>query len=357
MNSDQDSKVQAAMTTDDDQIKPLIVEDSELADPLDSVPPEDVIVTPKPRRGRGWMAVVALVLIGGLGFAAAWFDVLKLRGEDPVPALQAQVSALAEQVAAGEAVLAAVKAQVAAGDVSALSARVDALEQVPAGDGSVTTANFATLAGSVAALKDQMGRLTGVAADDASVRAAVDQAMADWTAARAAEADATVEAAQVKAVQVDAVQRIRAAALSGAPYGDALVALDGLAVDAVISGGAEAGLPTLAALTETFPDAARAALDVARRAEVGEGFAAQLGNFLDIQTGARSLEPREGTDPDAVLSRTEAAVKAGDLATALTELAGLPVVGRAEMADWIAQAEKYQAVEVALAALSTSVGL
>ena len=368
MKNDQDSKVQAAMTAGEDQMKPLVVEDAELAEApveggeaLDGLPPEDRVATPAPRRGRGWMVVVALVLIGGLGFAAAWFDVLKLRGEDPLPGLQAQVSALAEQVAAGEAALAAVRAQVDAAepgaDVSALAARVEAIEQLPAGDGAVTAANFAALAGSVAALKDQVGGLSGVPADDASVRAAVDQAMADWTAAQAAEAEAAVEAARVKAGQVDAVQRIRAAALSGAPYGDALAALDGLAVDAVIRNGAEAGLPTLAMLTETFPDAARAALDVSRRAETGEGFAAQLGNFLDIQTGARSLEPREGADPDAVLSRAEAAVKAGDVATALTELAGLPEVGRAEMADWIAQAEKYQAVEVALAALSTAVGL
>ena len=375
MKNEQDIKAQATMTADEDQTKPLVVEDAELADApedvaetLDGLPPEDAVVTPAPRRGRGWMAVVMLLLIGGLGFAAAWVDVLKLRGEDPVPGLQAQVSALAEQVAAGEAALAAMKAQVETADpgadVAALAARVEAAEaqlevlaQAPAGGGSVTAANFAALAGSVAALKDQVGGLSGAPADDAMVRAAVDQAMADWTAARAAEAEAAVEAARVKAGQVDAVQRIRAAALSGAPYGDALAALDGLAVDAVISGGAEAGLPTLAALTDSFPDAARAALDASRRAEAGEGFAAQLGNFLDIQTGARSLEPREGDDPDAVLSRAEAAVRAGDVATALTELAGLPEVGRAVMADWIAQAEKYQAVEVALAALSTAVGL
>ena len=364
MNSDQDIKAQATMTAEEDQTKPLVVEDAELADApeevgeaLDGLPPEDTIVPPAPRRGWAWMGVVALALIGGLGFAAAWFDVLKLRGEDPLPGLQAQVSALAEQVAAGEAALAAVKAQVEAADVSALAARVEAIEQAPAGDGSVTAADFAALAGSVAALKDQVGGLTGAPADDASVRAAVDQAMVDWTATQAAEAEAAVEAARVKAGQVDAVQRIRAAALSGAPYGDALAALDGLAVDAVIREGAEAGLPTLATLTDAFPDAARAALDASRRAEAGEGFAAQLGNFLDIQTGARSLEPREGADPDAVLSRAEAAVKAGDVVTALTELAGLPEVGRAEMADWIAQAEKYQAVEVALAALSTAVGL
>lgn len=365
------------MSADEDQMKPMAVEDAELADAPEEVAeagsaasPEDVTAPPKPRRGRGLMAIVALVLIGAMGFGVAWFDVLKLRGEDPVPALQAQVSALADQVAAGDAALAAMKAQVSAADpavavaVAGLAARVEAAEaqleaiaQAPAGNGSVTAANFAALSASVSALKDQVSGMNGAPADDASVRAAVDQAMTDWTAARAAEADAAVEVARIKAGQVDAVQRIRAAGLSGAPYGDAMAALDGLAVDDVISRGAEAGLPTLASLSDAFPDAARAALDASRRAEVGAGFGAQLGNFLDIQTGARSLEPREGDDPDAVLSRAEAAVMAGDVATALTELTGLPDVGRTEMADWTAQAKTYQAAEAALAALAAAVGL
>ena len=189
-----------------------------------------------------------------------------------------------------------------------------AMAEAPVGDGSVRPANFAALAASVETLKAEVGGMAGAPPDSAAMRAAVDQAMADWTEAQAAEAAAAVDAARVKAGQVDAVQRIRAAALTGAPYADALAGLEGLAVDDLIRGGAEAGLPTLASLTDSFPDAARAALDASRRAEVGAGFGDQLANFLDVQTGARSLEPREGDDPDAVLSRAEAAVKAGDVA-------------------------------------------
>ena len=60
--------------------------------------------------------------------------------------------------------------------------------------------------------------------------------------------------------------------------------------------------------------------------------------FLQNQLGTRSLEPREGNDPDAVLSRVEAAVRQGDLSAALTEIEALPEAGRAEMADWEAAA-------------------
>jgi hypothetical protein len=53
---------------------------------------------------------------------------------------------------------------------------------------------------------------------------------------------------------------------------------------------------------------------------------------------ARSVIPREGDDPDAVLSRAEAAVKGGDIDVALTELEALPEVAQEAMADWTAKA-------------------
>ena len=80
----------------------------------------------------------------------------------------------------------------------------------------------------------------------------------------------------------------------------------------------------------------------------------RIGAFLLAQTGARSLEPREGDDPDAVLSRAEAALAAGDLATVMTEIGTLPEAGQAEMSDWIALAEQRLAATNALGALAQS---
>ena len=58
--------------------------------------------------------------------------------------------------------------------------------------------------------------------------------------------------------------------------------------------------------------------------------------FLQDQLGVRSVAPKDGDGADAVLSRAEASLKAGDLAGSLAELQALPEAGQAEMTDWIA---------------------
>ena len=92
-----------------------------------------------------------------------------------------------------------------------------------------------------------------------------------------------------------------------------------------------------------------------RKAVAGSGIGERLGAFLIAQTGARSLSPHEGTDPDAVMSRAQAAVDAGDLARALQELGGLPEAGQAMMSGWITGAQKRIAAADAVAELAQSV--
>ena len=70
------------------------------------------------------------------------------------------------------------------------------------------------------------------------------------------------------------------------------------------------------------------------------------------QLGARSVQPREGSDPDAVLSRAEAAVRDGDLSEALNELDNLPEDVQSAMADWLADARARVAAEAAINDLS-----
>lgn len=324
----------------------------ELAEPqpAETVAPEDPIADAQPRRrGRGpILAVLALVVVG---FAAAWFDVAKLRGPDPLPALQAEVDALGARVAQADA-----QSQ----EIAALAARIDGLakvlESTPAPvAGDVSASSFADLTNAVAALKAELAAIKATPGSAAAgdIRAEVDRAMAAWADEQSAKLQADSEAAKAKGATIEAVQRIRAASLSGAPYADSLPALSGVSVDPLITGQADTGLMTRAQLAEAFPDPARRALDASLRASDGGGF----WGFLRIQTGARSLEPREGDDPDAVLSRAEAAVIAGDISGALSELDGLPAEGQAQMADWVSQAEQYLATEKALTALAASVGL
>ncbi|PJE34836.1 hypothetical protein CVM52_20190, partial [Pseudooceanicola lipolyticus] len=70
--------------------------------------------------------------------------------------------------------------------------------------------------------------------------------------------------------------------------------------------------------------------------------------------GARSVEPRAGDDPDAILSRAEAAVSTGQLQQALDELAALPDAAKPALADWIDSAQRRIAAKQAATALMQS---
>jgi hypothetical protein len=129
---------------------------------------------------------------------------------------------------------------------------------------------------------------------------------------------------------------------SGASYRAAVVDLrssTGEGIAPVLEDHADGGVVTLAALLESYPDSAREALAKAREDKVDAGTGNKLGNFLKTQFGARSVEAREGTDTDAVLSRAEAALKAGDLSAALAELDTLAEGPKTVMAEWVAQAQ------------------
>ena len=323
--------------------------------------PEPAPEPARPRR-RGGMALLALLLLGSAAVAFAWHDPLHLRGGN---AIRAEVAALtarldASETAAGAladrlAKLEAAPAPVPPEALVALEQAVNdnraalaALQQAPGAGDEVSSMQVAVLAQAVEELKRQVAGLSATPGSPGDIRAAVDAAMDARAAEQEAEARALAEAAERKAARADAVARLLAAARAGAPYADLIPALEGLPLDPVLQEAASAGLVTQKALVEGFPGPARKALDASLRATGGEGIGDRLYTFLRIQTGARSLEPREGSDPDAVLSRAEAAAGAGDIAGALEELAGLPPEGQAEMADWTAQAQQWLAAGKAL---------
>lgn len=331
--------------------------------PLPEPAPEPV----RPRRRRG-MAVLALLLLGGAAVAFAWYNPLRWRGDNP---LQTEVAALTARLEASEtaaraleqrlAKLESAPAPVSPEALAALEQAVQdnraalaALQEAPGAGDEVSAVQVAALAQAVEDLKRQVAGLSATPGSPEDIRAAVDAAMEARAAEQAAEAQAVAEAARKQAARADAVARLLAAARAGAPYADLIPALDGLPLDPVLQEAASAGLVTQKALAEGFPAAARKALDASLRATGGEGIGDRLYTFLRLQTGARSLEPREGSDPDAVLSRAEAAVETGDIAGALEELAGLPPEGQAEMAGWSAQAQQWLAAEKALADLAAA---
>ncbi|NAZ37803.1 hypothetical protein [Rubellimicrobium sp. CFH 75288] len=221
--------------------------------------------------------------------------------------------------------------------VEDLEAARDALEEARA-----------AMAESLERLEDESARALGTAADALS-RAEAAEARAEAVAAEAEAARSRAEAAEAEAEARAALARIAAALETGAPLAPALEELreSGAAPPPAFEAAAETGLPTLAALRADFPAAARAALERARAEgllDAGGGAVA----FLRGQFGIRSTLPREGDDPDAILSRAEAALAANQLDEALREIAALPDPVREALRPWLDRAEARAAAEAAL---------
>jgi len=153
---------------------------------------------------------------------------------------------------------------------------------------------------------------------------------------RAREMEDSAEETAEATMRRAALSRIQTALDTGGSFADALADLGatGVSVPEALSRHADGGIPTLTDLQAAFPQAARAALAAARSEAVGSGETGGLTAFLRTQLGARSLEPREGDDPDAVLSRAEAAARDGRLIDALAEIEALPKVAKAELSNW-----------------------
>lgn len=237
--------------------------------------------------------------------------------------------------------------------IATLAARIDALDTatVPP-DLAVIEARLAALETSgtldqgqlteaMAPMHERLDRIEGSIA--ARIEAAVLQALATAQTRQNEQVQALevaqhdLEAAQTRLEARAALSELIAAAETGRAAEAALVTLAAAtdlppALDAF-----RGGLPTLGALQESYPAAARAALAAAPGTEESSTTDRLIG-FLRSQTGARSLAPRDGDDTDAILSRAEARLRAADLPGAVNEIDTLPDEPAAAMAAWRAQA-------------------
>ena len=161
--------------------------------------------------------------------------------------------------------------------------------------------------------------------------------------------EATANAARAAAGQ-NALAAITAAIASGASYSEQIKALQDAGISDLPDGltaAAADGVPTLASLQASFPDTAREALGASRRAG-SSGEEGGVGSFLRRQLNARSVVPRDGDDPDAVLSRAEDAVRNGNIAAAVSEMDGLPADAQTAADAWLRDARTRAAAEAAV---------
>lgn len=327
--------------------------------------PDETGTTPQaPQRKRRGLAWVIWPLLGGALAAAAGYGVAQYVPNGwpmaSVVTLQTQVAELSDQVQALQADLQKADARLAsletapapqsdAGQIAALELRLAALESkpMPAGTDSAALDQLRT---EVAAIKTN-----GAAVMSAQVQADLD-AKVQATEAKLTAIEQSAQAQAAATLTRAALGQIAAALDSGAPYPSAIAALAGADIAVVLTDNATAGLPSLQALQASFPDSARTALEAALRANMGESWSERVGNFLRTQVGVRSLTPRDGPDPDAILSRAEAALTAGDVAQALAEIATLPTPAQDALSAWRVRAQLRLDAQAALAALLAKAG-
>lgn len=294
-----------------------------------------------------WPFVLGGVVAAALGFAASEANLLGFRadGSEVRVELERQaddISAL-QDAAPPEADLSGVEQEIArlSEAVQSFEDRIVALEDRPvasSGDGGDASAYAAEFEQMQASLQQQRSEIEGLLANAQSIE------------------EATAEAARAAAIQAG-VSKVTAAISTGSAYDGALNDLREAGVDDLpqpLVDGAADGVATLGNLQGRFPDAARDALAAARASGQDGVENGGVTAFLRRQLGARSVQPREGSDPDAVLSRAEAAVRDGRLSVALNEIDTLPGEAQSAMSDWIADARARAAAEAAVNDLSQS---
>lgn len=377
------------------------IADAELvSDALADRPTETAPPPPVRRRGGGAFlgTVLGGILAAGAGFGLArmvpggWpvqgnsaLEAQIKAQEDSLAGLKAQLSDLAarpvqdstEEIAALKSELQKMIADSAAvvdpvpmiaeatGDIqasiAALDGRLTEIEKRPVG-GAGAGVSSAAIAAYDRQLQDLRAQIAAQNGQGSDIAAQIEAVAADAKAQLAAAAQdaerlkAEAEAAVQTATTGAAMGRIRAAIEAGGPYAGAVADLTalGMQIPPDIAGLAETGVPTLTELQRSFPAVARDALSAALRAQTPTGWGDRLTAFLRTQTGARSLSPRDGTDPDAVLSRAEGLLADGDIAATLAELGTLPAAAKDVLAPWVTEAESRQKAIAALSALSAA---
>lgn len=319
-----------------------------------------LVPVPAPQRSIFWPLVFGGLVAAVLGFIAGRGDQLEpylpasmQRAQSDLTPIEEQLATLTETATAQAAKIEALENQPAStADIGALSQALDDLQtrlaDLEARPVAAPSANDGVEAAEIAALREALD------AQQATLDAQRTDIAALLEKTDAAEGIARSEASSLLARA--ALNRVVTAVETGDTFTPALGDLEEtlpVEIPDALRVAAETGVPTLSVLQSDFPEAARAAL-AAARAEIPEAEVEGLGGFLRRQLGARSIAPREGSDPDAVLSRAEAALRDGELATALGELEALPEVARTSMQGWLDAANARQAAEDAAKALADS---
>ena len=389
----QDSEPEAREVEPMPEAKPVVTPEPvpTAAAPVQPKTPAPVAPAPAPPRRSGAVlgGLIGAVLALGGGYAALRYGPPGLVPMPEASGLAATVSANADEIAALKAQIAELPAPLTVDPVlvervTALETALAAVQPAPPPDLSGLESRLAALEAKVTDLASQpapapvvtgdapaeaMQAIAALQAEVAALKSGENGA-SQAVAAKAAEVTAQLQAAQAEAQKMSeaaaaatqaalaraALSRLMAALDSGVPFEGTLPDLGVDPVPPALAAHAATGVPTSQALTDSFPEAARTALEASLQANMGASWTDRAMTFLRTQSGIRSLDPREGSDPDAVLSRAEAAVQDDRLAEALAELAALPPEGQAAMQGWADQAKVRIEAVAAAAEIAAALG-
>lgn len=292
-------------------------------------------------------AILGGLIAAGLGFGAAYYFIPRFEpamvetmntNEQAIADLQAEIAGFQSgpDIAPLTDDIAALRSEVSDqftsldDRIATFEDRLVALEKQPSADGTLQDT-------ALQAYQAELDNLRAQVEEQAS--AAFAQLESTREEAAAIEEAALLAARNAKGRA--ALAQIRSSLDTGAPMTNALAELEDVmgepAPDALVS--VAEGVPTLAKLQGDFPPAARQALSDARSDGSSGEETGAFGSFLREQFNVRSVAPREGNDADAILSRAEAALKEGQLDTAISEVSALPDGAAGPLAGWVQQAQ------------------
>ncbi len=281
-----------------------------------------------------------------------------------VTRLEGSMNALAETAKEGGSVPDAAALDAKIGDLEQrLQGKIDSALAAQQGEG---TADLKDLQKEVEALKAKLGalaeaHLAGDTSDLAPQLTTLDQRIAKLEAALpelSTAIDRSSASAKSGAAAI-AFANLRNAVAAGRPYAAELAGLKSLIPDPGDLGAlplhAETGIPTVAALADTLTKLAEtsaAAPPAPAETSILDSMMASAKSAISIR---RIGADATGGKPEAVLARADAALKQGDLATAIKEVELLPAQARDPFAGWLDDARARASANDSLSKLESTV--
>ena len=360
--------------TTKDVIDAEIIEDGPQAAEAEVETPEPAAQEPAKTTQRSIVPMLlAGVIVAGGGFAGGFYLSQNLPQDSTAfDAMQTQISEQASRIAALEN--APVPEMVTQADLNTLRTDIVNLRNTLTETETTLHTQMGDTLDSLSLIQQRIGEFERLLADmdrlimnrtvasDQTVtefREQVEALQAELVAVSTRlETEAHDAAARAVAAQASSIlTRVNGAIASGEPFPDLLAELGqthGIAVPDALAELAATGAPNIEELLETYPGFARAAIAASVRQEVEDGTISRFGGFMRTQFGARSLEPREGDDTDAILSRVEGALRNGDVSGSLAQLDSLSGDAAVIMSEWAVQLRLLDQASVAISELEAT---